>query len=185
MTALIQLLNQGTGQLGSKWTPVHKVYIGAAKLLSPFQSSENFSQSCMEKFNMKVLLCSFSFSFVLFSPSCKTKIHYGVCKYYVYQTTALQPGLFLLWLGAAYVLQLLSYRATPLSPSAQDILVQQLLWLLFLYSGHGKYSQATPGQLNLCVTSCDKFASMHQFKLCASRSLTVVFFINLVYLQTV
>ena len=39
------------------------------------------------------------------------------------------------------------------SHSTQDVLVQMLLWLLFIYSEHGKYSQATPRLLKACVTS--------------------------------
>ena len=37
------------------------------------------------------------------------------------------------------------------SHSMQDACVRRLLWLLFMYSGWGTYSQATPGLLNACV----------------------------------
>ena len=51
------------------------------------------------------------------------------------------------------------------------ILVLQILWPLFMYSGCGVYKQATPRLLNACVADCDKFA---RNQMSVSRNLTVV-----------
>ena len=53
------------------------------------------------------------------------------------------------------------WRATALelSPKMHRILVYRLLGLLFMYSGHGMYSQATPWLVKACITVCDEFAS--------------------------
>ena len=50
-------------------------------------------------------------------------------------------------------------KALELSPKTPHILVRILLGLLFMSSGCGTYSQATPGLLNACVTGCDEFAT--------------------------
>ena len=69
-----------------------------------------------------------------------------------------------------------TWRATTKkqSPSMQDARVCRLL---FMYSGCGKYSQATPRLLNACGTVCDEFASR---QLSTSRSWTTVFSVYLV-----
>ena len=53
-------------------------------------------------------------------------------------------------------------RAMKLSPETLCLLSNQLLGLLFQYSGHSTYGQATPRQLNLCVTGCDELARNRQ-----------------------
>ena len=64
----------------------------------------------------------------------------------------------------------------------QDILVLQLLWLLFMYFGCGTFSQTIPRLLNAYVTDSDEFTSN---ELCVNRSLTTVFFIYMLYLKTI
>ena len=95
----------------------------------------------------------------------------------LYQRTALPPGIFLFWFGVAYELhvQLVSYGYKTVLQYA-NILIRQLLWLLFMYSWCDMESQATPKLPNACITGRDEFASN---KLCVSRTLTIVFCIYL------
>ena len=60
--------------------------------------------------------------------------------------------------------------ASKLFPKTQCTLARRLYGLLFTYSGHGTYSQATPRILNACITGCNKLASN---QLWVSRSLTI------------
>ena len=67
--------------------------------------------------------------------------------------------------------------AMKLSPETLRMLSSQVLELLFKYSGHGTYCQATPRQLSLCVTGCDELPSNRQWVV--SRSSTIVLSIYL------
>ena len=64
------------------------------------------------------------------------------------------------------------YTALKLSPKTLCILGRRLLGLLFMYSRHGTYSQATPGLLNACVTGCNEYDSK---QLQENRTSTLVF----------
>ena len=74
-------------------------------------------------------------------------------KYNRYQTTALLLGIFLLWFGVAYTLQLVSYGRETASKESL------LLGLFFTYSWYATYSQATPRLLNTSITGCNEIAS--------------------------
>ena len=62
--------------------------------------------------------------------------------------------------------------AMKLSPETFCVLGSRLLGLLFAYSGHGTYGQATPRLLYSCLTGSNKLASNRQWVV--SRSSTVV-----------
>ena len=102
--------------------------------------------------------------FLLLSSShtCITQKLYGVCEYYTlyihvsndyYVTEDLIFG----WHSVQAVTGKL--RLQKLSPNTQNVLIRTHLWLLFMYSGHGTHSQATPRLLNRCTTGCNEFAS--------------------------
>ena len=120
------------------------------------------------------------FSFYL-SSSRRTWNYNGVCKYYYPKWLLCYQKSFLSGLGRwrSYGWRAI---ATKWSPSMQDGLVRELLWLLFTCSRHGTYSQAWPWTTEpVCYTDCDEFANN---ELCTGRSLTIVFSIYLVYLKT-
>ena len=91
-----------------------------------------------ENFNF-VHLLSFFISFI-------QKL-YGVCEYYTYQITALLPGIFLFWFGAAYELQLASYGLETVSEDtscAQSLTSGasvQLFWVWNVSSGHTRTTE--------------------------------------------